>query len=138
MAKKHVTDSELAAQADNRARAAAAERARELERSGYTGLARAFRDYAERRTDGRSLSLADYLAPDPIAANAARSRDSDAPGSQPGYVPPAHPAPDAVSGRYFGRADAVPDADEHSRRVARESAIRDARTDADPDADPDA
>jgi len=41
------TDAELAAQADRRSRAAAAERARELERAGHSELARAFRAYAE-------------------------------------------------------------------------------------------
>lgn len=41
------SDSELAAQADRRSRAAAAKRAGELERAGHSELARAFRAYAE-------------------------------------------------------------------------------------------
>jgi proteic killer suppression protein len=41
------SDSELAAQADRRSRAAAAKRALELERAGHSELARAFRAYAE-------------------------------------------------------------------------------------------
>lgn len=49
------TDAELAAQANRRSRAAAAERARELERAGHSELARAFRAYAEGRTpDGHA------------------------------------------------------------------------------------
>jgi toxin HigB-1 len=49
------TDSELAAQADRRSRAAAAKRARELERAGHSELARACRAYAEGRApDGHA------------------------------------------------------------------------------------
>jgi proteic killer suppression protein len=43
-------DSELAAQANRRSRAAAAKRALELERAGHSELARAFRAYAEGET----------------------------------------------------------------------------------------
>lgn len=42
---------EITADDDRRSRAAAAERALELERAGYAGLARAFRAYAEGRSD---------------------------------------------------------------------------------------
>jgi proteic killer suppression protein len=49
------TDAELAAQSNRRSRAAAAVRARELERAGHSELARAFRAYAEGWTpDGRA------------------------------------------------------------------------------------